>query len=562
MANKFTISTTFSAIDKMTGPIGKMTSKVQDMGAKVGNVMGKIGGGLKIAGAGALAVGGAMAGAAIGVYKLAESVSNLGDNVAKTARSMGMTTDALQEFRYIGERSGVTVEEMDVALRKLTVNLGKETDSTVATLAMLGLSVEKMRAAGPDDVLNMVAEGMKNIADPATRAAIAVELFGRGGVKMVNVLGEGRDGMAALADEAHRVGYVLGQDTLDASEKLNDSILNMQTSFKAIGNQLAAKFMPLVNQAVDGITNFLVENRGVFDNVATSLVAIFEGLGPIVGSMLPVLSSILKTVGNTLNKVFKAAAPIIEKILLSLAAMLPSLTDIVEVVTDLLAPAFELLAPILEIILPIVEFLIKYIAWLARIISTVLAPVLSTIANVIKSAFTAIKTILGNIWTNIITAWEAVGKFFTDLWAGIVTAAQSAWSGIQAGFDAVAGALMTAWSAVGDFFTGLWDGIVGAFNSAVGFITDLMQPVIDMIDGIVGALQAIGLWTPPPAVQSAIGSSGAPVSANSQYMSASSGSAYRSTVDVNFNNTPAGTTVKQTGKAPGVKLTTGMAEVR
>ncbi len=33
----------------------------------------------------------------------------------------------------------------------------------------------------------------------------------------------------------------------------------------------------------------------------------------------------------------------------------------------------------------------------------------------------------------------------------------------------------------------------------------------------------------------------------------------RSTVDVNFNNPPAGTAIKQTGKAPGINLNLGPA---
>lgn len=307
MAVNMAISTIFTAVNKVSTTVKKMTADLGGLGAMAERAKGAVSAVGKVGVGVAKGVGFVAAGAgaaAVGVFKLAESVSNLGDDVAKTARSLGLSADALQEFRYIGERSGVSVEEMDVALKKLTVNVGDATADVAESLAALGITAAAMQKAGPDQALNLVADGMAKIKDPAKRAAIAVDLFGKNGVKMVNVLSEGRTGMAALADEAHRVGYVMDGPTLDASEKLNDMILNMRTSFKALGNQMASKFMPLVTRAVVAITDFLVDNRQVLDDLSDGVIKIFEGLAPIVQTLLPVFASTLKKIGTALSDAF------------------------------------------------------------------------------------------------------------------------------------------------------------------------------------------------------------------------------------------------------------------
>jgi len=427
MAVNMAISTIFTAVNKVSTTVKKMTADLGGLGAMAERAKGAVSAVGKVGVGVAKGVGFVAAGAgaaAVGVFKLAESVSNLGDDVAKTSRSLGLSTDALQEFRYIGERSGVSVDEMDVALKKLTVNVGDATSEVGKSLAALGISASAMRKAGPDEALNMVADGMARIKDPAKRAAIAVDLFGKNGVKMVNVLSEGRDGMASLAKEAHRVGYVLDGPTLDASERLNDMILNMKTSFKALGNQVASKFMPLVTSAVVGITDFMVENRAIFDDVADGLVGVFQGIGPLAARILPAMASALAKIGGLLNRVFAsagplvgklgeafmsaidgllpifgelldAAMPVITQIMDGFVRIMPSILQIAGAIGKVLVPVLRLLEPLLAIIIPVIDILAKALGALADIIAAVFEPLikgLTWVLDKIPGAVSALQT--------------------------------------------------------------------------------------------------------------------------------------------------------------------------
>jgi phage-related protein len=613
MANKFSVSTVFSAVDQMTNPLQKINSRIESMGKTVQGVgkgiqerFGAIGGVLK---AGALAVGTAAIAAGAAVFKLTNDVANAGDEIAKTSKALGISSNALQEFRYIGERSGVTVEEMTRGLEKLTINLGKESKTTVDALAMIGLSAEQLRAAGPDRSLIMVAEGMRNVTDPATRAAVAVELFGRNGAKLANVMAEGEAGMAALAAEAHRVGYVMSGDTLTASEGLNDAMLNMQTSVKAVGVSLASKFIPHVQRAVDSITELAISSRSgvveAFGEIGNVMASAFESVLPVISGVLGILAPALNMVG----KILKSIAPIFKLVAGLMAKIAPFIGVIAELVGELLAPAFEVLAVVLE---PVFDIL--------GAVFEVLTPVIKGITGFVKTAIATFNSLPGPVKALVAlfnpvlaiplliqAAWGPIRDFFGRLWTSIqhmvepvVGAIESVWEGIKSlfsgDFGAAADAFMEAWSGVGEFFSRLWANIQMVFMDVFGgMISIILSGLIEVgkalgqntaglqkmqsdiarsqINARVGAgvldqgrlqearqdMVSVGGVRMPSAMAAQanqlMGRGQAPTAPVSSQTTVNR----NSTLDVNFNNAPAGTSMRQQGQAPGIRVNMGPA---
>ncbi len=227
-------------------------------------------------------------------------------------------------------------------------------------------------------------------------------------------------------------------------------------------------------------------------------------------------------------------------------------------------------------------------------------------ANFLKSAWDAgfIQAILGGIVafkaaTIAIAAISAVLKIFNiTLAANPVMAIVLGLALLTAAviwaiknWDHITAAVGRAWSAIRDFATGLWTKVVGAFRAvrdaifalldnpfikAAGliflpFITiplliakhwDTVRATIaSVIEWVLGAVQKIssaGKW-----VAGIFGGGGGaatgPVSPNAGMIESRSIEESRSTLDLNINNLPAGSTVKQTGRAPGFTLNTGFA---
>lgn len=554
MANKFTVSTTFTATDKMTGPMDKMGKSVDKLGKKTSSLGSKIGGGLKMMGTAALGAVGMVSAAAVGIYKFAEDLSTAGDEIAKTARSMGMSTDSLQELRYIGERSGVGIEEMTKGLTKLTLNLGETSKATQNSLAKMGLSSEMLKQAGPSEAMNLLADGMAKISDPAERAALAVDLFGKNGVKMTNVLAEGRSGLANLTKEAHRVGYVMDGEMLDNAESLNDSILNMQTAFKSLGRQLGAVFMPLVNNAVQGITEFFVSARPMFQKFAQSVGGTVSKILGLVGKLLPVLMDLVVSILDSIVPLLDEVIPILASLV---GDVVPIVADFAKNVITALMPALRMAAkligmladkigvilkPVLAAVLPLIEKLGPVLERGIALIIKYMAPILDKFG-----------VVFGKIFEKLQPVFDALGAVIEKLLPTLI--------------DILVPVLQILGPLLDVFAWGLEKiaPLIKLFADAVKLLADGLVWLLN--NTIKPLLSAIGIKyeTPAPAMATpnttySAGSyptTAAPISSNTQVIKSTTTS--KSQLDVNFNNAPAGTSIRQTGTAPGIKTNLGRA---
>ena len=162
-----------------------------------------------------------------------EYASSLGE----TAQQLGVSTAALQEYRYAATQVGLSAEEMDMALSQLTRRIGEAQAGTKAqaeAFAQLGISVNGLTTA---DAIPAIAEALSKIQSPARRAAIEMDLFGRSGQKLETLLADGAAGVNALREAAHRLGIVLTDEMIAKADEASDRLSEMSLVLKS---QLAA----------------------------------------------------------------------------------------------------------------------------------------------------------------------------------------------------------------------------------------------------------------------------------------------------------------------------------
>lgn len=162
-----------------------------------------------------------------------EYASSLGE----TAQQLGVSTAALQEYRYAATQVGLSAEEMDMALSQLTRRIGEAQAGTKAqaeAFAQLGISVDGLTTA---DAIPAIAEALSKIESPARRAAIEMDLFGRSGQKLETLLADGAAGVNALREAAHRLGIVLTDEMIAKADEASDRLSEMSLVLKS---QLAA----------------------------------------------------------------------------------------------------------------------------------------------------------------------------------------------------------------------------------------------------------------------------------------------------------------------------------
>jgi len=562
MANKFTISTVFNAIDHMTGPIQKMNAKVGMLGDKV-NKAGKqfnekFGNLSKIAGGAMLGIAGAAVAAGAAVFKLATHAQNAADSIYDTSQSLGISTDALQEYRYLAKLSGMETGDMDAALTKLTVNLGKGGTELEGTLSMLGLTVDQLAAVDAGQRLEMIANGMKNVKDGTTKAAITTQLFGKSSVKMVNALSGGSEAIKEFRDEAQKSGYVMDETALKAGVKMGDAMDRLQLKVEGAMNSLGIKFAPVMEKMIAKSVEFiskvgpgLADMAGLIGDVVADA---FTSLMPIINTVFEILKPVFSVVSNIMS----GLGPVFIMISKALAKALPLIMALAEMISELLIPIFELLMPILE---PVFDVL--------GLIFDILTPIIKVLTAIIKGAILWFKGLSGpakaiigillpfiGIPILLKSAWGPIKDFFSGIWTGITTGATALWDMLTKFWNELPANLMAAWESVGSFFTGLWGGIVETFNSAVRWIMDAIQPVMDMINSVMSGLSYIGIGGGPMLASAP----SAPLSSQTSTINRNTTSS--SQLDVNFSGAPFGTTTKQTGQVPGINVNMGPVRAR
>lgn len=197
--------------------------------------------------------------------------------LGEVAQQVGATTKDLQTFRYVATQVGVEQEEMDRGLAKLTKTMGEAANGSkkqATAFRELGVSLQdgngKMLTAGA--VLPRLADAFARIKDPATRARIEAELFGKAGQKLDPLLTQGAKGIKALQDRAEQLGLVLGDDLIKAADDASDKLAEMQ-------KQLEVNFARAVANSADAIVGL----ANAFGTLTTSIITFMSKYPQLTG---------------------------------------------------------------------------------------------------------------------------------------------------------------------------------------------------------------------------------------------------------------------------------------
>lgn len=132
---------------------------------------------------------------------VAEAFTRL-DDTAESASAIGITTGALQSLQYATQMTGGDVEGLSASLSKMNNTLGsaKAGDGVDGLLTSMGLNLQDLQNMAPDEAFKQIATGISGIDNPAKKTAAAMDLFGRGGVSLINTLNAGGDSLGSMQD--------------------------------------------------------------------------------------------------------------------------------------------------------------------------------------------------------------------------------------------------------------------------------------------------------------------------------------------------------------------------
>lgn len=231
--------------------------------------------------------------AASAMWDASKAGAAYADDILTLATTTGLSTDELQEYKYMADLVDVSLETLTGSLTKLTSNMAKAKDGegeAAAVFQELGVSVidgsGQLRKA--KDVFKDTITALGKVKNETDRDTKAMTLFGKSAKELNPMIAAGADEMEALAKEAHRTGYVLSGEALTALGKQQDAMERLDRKAEALRNNFAAKMAPGITKAYDKIGEAMDNPR-----VQRGLDLVAEGLGNIIGKAADLAARVL-----------------------------------------------------------------------------------------------------------------------------------------------------------------------------------------------------------------------------------------------------------------------------
>lgn len=179
----------------------------------------------------------AAAGIAVALHQVRAAIE-FADEIADSAQKIGISAEALQEYRYAITAVGGEARDADTALTQFTKTLGLA-ESGLSPKAMkafssLGFTQEDLRNfRDADQALNDIIARVAGLSKECERAAVADKI---GIAPLIPLAREGAERVADLRQEAKAMGYVLSNEV---SQKGSDAADQLAALSQVIKVQLS-----------------------------------------------------------------------------------------------------------------------------------------------------------------------------------------------------------------------------------------------------------------------------------------------------------------------------------
>lgn len=249
---------------------------------------GKIAGAAKV-GAVAMAATVASVTMAAGAFKNAiTATADYGDNVDKMSQKIGISAQSYQQWSYVMERAGTSVDVLQTGMKTLSTQAQKN----ASEFQQLGISEQEVASLSQEDLFGRVISGLSGMEEGTERTALATKLLGRAGTELGPLLNEGSAAIEEQMDMAKRYGLVMSDEAVKASADFKDSLTTLDGALRGAKNAMMAEFLPSVTQMSDGLAMI------VAGDIDQGIQSISDGLTTMLGKLQEALPKFLENGGK------------------------------------------------------------------------------------------------------------------------------------------------------------------------------------------------------------------------------------------------------------------------
>lgn len=296
------------------------------------------------------------------------SVAAYGDAIDKNSQKMGISAQAYQEWDFILQHSGSSIDAMGRGM----MTLSKQAESNNEAFAALGITQEDLSNLNKEDLFAKTIEGLQQLGEGTERDALAAQLFGGSAKELGPLLNTSAADVAAMRQQVNELGGVMGDDAVKNAAAFQDAMQNLQTATDGIKNEFTSQFLPSFTSVVDGLTDIFSGNSSSgIGKITDGLTDVINTLSEKAPEFVEVGFRIVESIGMALTKnlpslIKRGGALILNGILPGILSNLPQIvgtafTVLSEFVSAIGQALPELIPAAVSMIVQIVESLIDNI---------------------------------------------------------------------------------------------------------------------------------------------------------------------------------------------------------
>lgn len=479
------------SLSNILGASGESAGK--NAGGKISGAIGK-----GIAGASAAIVAGTTA-AVAGFASAANAVAQTGDNIDKMSQKMGVSAEAYQEWDFIMQHCGTSMDTMKASMRTLTnaaVN-GNE------AFEELGISQEDLANMSQEDIFATTIASLQNVTDTTQRTYLASKLLGRGATELGPLLNMTASDTEEMRQQLHDLGGVMSDEAVSASAAYQDSLQNMGVAFNGIKNTMMADFLPAMSSVMDGLAAIFSGDSGginqVNEGLNTFLQNLISALPQVLDTGVQILKSLIEGIIQAIPELVPTAVNLIMELAGFIIEQLPMLLETALIIITTLANGIaesipEMVPTIVEIVLQIVDTLINNLPMLInaalQIIDALATGLVEEMPRIFNATIQIIKSITSTIISNLPQILASALQIMMSLGAGLINNIQIIITAVPSIIAAIVSGLIDGIAEIasvgGQLVSGLWNGI----SDKVGWVKDQIMgmgsSIISTIKGVFG----------------------------------------------------------------------------
>ena len=200
------------------------------------------------------------AAAAMG-YAILSTLESAGQLI-DASKAIGISAQSLQTFQHAAAQAGVGADQLNATLIKLSGNLGsaiaKGSGPAIDALNRLGIPLQQIATSRPDEQFRLIATQLNAMTNPAERNALAIELFGKQGPRMLEVA----RGLEAAKKELQDMGLALSDLDVARLDEAGDAVDSLKSIFASGLKKAIADISPYIIVIVNDIKEAIKEAGG------------------------------------------------------------------------------------------------------------------------------------------------------------------------------------------------------------------------------------------------------------------------------------------------------------